>query len=148
MERVLCDPEVMFYSHGTKDPQAVRKWLHGCLENYQNWGFGLWAVTEKDGGEVIGYCGLSSFPDVGGQPETEIGYRLARPFWGRGLATEAAGAVRDYAFGTLNLSRLIALIDARNTASIRVAEKTGFSYEKDVIFQGFADRVYAICRSH
>jgi ribosomal-protein-alanine N-acetyltransferase len=84
---------------------------------------------------------------VGGQAEVEIGYRLARCAWGQGFATEAAAAVRDYGFGTLCLSRLISIIDPRNVASIRVAEKTGLKYEKDVIFQGFADRVYAISRA-
>jgi RimJ/RimL family protein N-acetyltransferase len=147
MDRVFGDPEVMRYSSGIKHPDWVRNWLRRCLEDYhEKWGFGLWAVVEKRSSDVIGYCGLSRFADVGGQPETEIGYRLARTHWGRGLATEAACAVRDYSFGTLSLVRLISIIDPKNIASIRVAEKTGLSYEKDVIFQGFSDRVYAISR--
>lgn len=147
MDRVFGDAEVMRYGTGVKDPEWVRRWLRGCLEDYHaKWGFGLWAVVEKPSRDVVGYCGLSHFPDVGGRPETEIGYRLIRAHWGRGLATEAAGAVRDYGFGTLGLRRLISIIDPKNTASIRVAEKTGLAYEKDVIFQGFADRVYAIER--
>lgn len=71
--------------------------------------------------EVIGYCGLFYFPDIGGQPEVEIGYRLARAFWCQGYATEAARAVRDYSFRVLGLPRLIAMIDPQNTASIRGA---------------------------
>jgi len=96
----------------------------------------------------MGYCGLFYFPDVGGQPETEIGYRLARAYWGRGYATEAARAVRDYAFDTLRLQRLIAMIDPQNGASIRVAEKLGMVYEKEVMFAGYThpDRVYVIER--
>jgi ribosomal-protein-alanine N-acetyltransferase len=147
MDRVFGDPQVMQYSNGIRDPEWVRKWLRGCLEDYhQKWGFGLYAVVEKNAREVIGFCGLSRFPDVGGQPETEIGYRLARAHWGRGFATEAARAVRDHGFEALNLVRLISIIDPRNIASIRVAEKAGLRYEKDVIFQGFADSVYAISR--
>lgn len=145
LERIFCDPEVMRYSSGVKTPQWVRKWLHGCLEDYfQKWGFGLWAVVEKRSHNVIGYCGLSRFEDVGGQPETEIGYRLARDYWGHGFATEAACAVRDYGMGILGFTRLISIIDANNVASIRVAEKVGMRYEKDVLFQGFVDRIYAI----
>jgi RimJ/RimL family protein N-acetyltransferase len=55
-------------------------------------------------------------------------------------------AIRDYAFGTLNLKRLIALIDPGNAASIRVAEKIGLRYEKDVLLEGYShpDRVYAM----
>jgi len=147
MDRVFGDAEVMKFGKGAQSPEWVRKWLCGCLEDYfQKWGFGLWAVVEKDHRETIGFCGLSRFPDVGGSPETEIGYRLARAHWGKGYATEAASAVRDYAFGTLGLSRLISIIDARNPASIHVAEKIGMRFEKDVIFKGCPNRVYAISR--
>jgi RimJ/RimL family protein N-acetyltransferase len=147
MLRIFGDPEVMRFGSGTKDLPWIRDWLVRCLADYHaRWGFGLWAVVHKSQGAVIGYSGLSRFADVGGQPETEIGYRLARDFWGQGLATEAATAVRYYAFGTLNLSRLIALIDPRNLASIRVAQKVGLTYEKEVVFQGFLDHVYAISR--
>jgi ribosomal-protein-alanine N-acetyltransferase len=95
---------------------------------------------------VIGYCGLFFFPDVGGQPEIEIGYRFARSAWGQGYATEAALAVRDYAFTTLGIKRLIAMVDPSNVASIRVVEKTGMHYEKDVMFEGYShpDHVYVI----
>jgi hypothetical protein len=149
MDRVFGDAEVMYYGSGVQSQQWVREWLRGCLDDYQQkCGFGLWAVVEKSGRDVIGYCGLSQFPDVGGQPEIEIGYRLARPYWGRGYATEAARAVRDYGFGTLKLHRLISMIDPGNVASIRVAEKIGLRYEKDVMMKGFThpDRVYAIVR--
>ena len=145
MERVLCDAEVMQYSAGIKAPAEVPKWLAGCLEDYhRKWGFGLWAVVDKSQREVIGYCGLSYFPDVGGQAEVEVGYRVARAYWGKGLATEAALAVRDYAFTTLCLRRLVAMIDPRNVASIRVAEKLGMRFEKQVLFQGFLDHLYVI----
>ena len=149
MDRVFTDAEVMYYGDGVKTREWVRQWLRGWLEDYyQTWGFGMWAVVEKSGREIIGYCGLSRFADRCGPDETEIGYRLARPHWGRGLATEAARAVRDYGFRTLRLPRLIAMIDPRNAASIRVAEKIGLRYEKDVMFEGFThpDRVYAIAR--
>jgi hypothetical protein len=143
MSRVFGDPEVMRYGDGVKDSEWVRRWLRGCLEDYHvKWGFGLWAVIEKRSSSVIGFCGLSRFSDVGGQPETEIGYRLARAFWGRGYATEAAAAVRDYGFGTLNLSRMISIIDPRNAASLRVAEKVGLRFEKEVMFRGTLVHVY------
>jgi [ribosomal protein S5]-alanine N-acetyltransferase len=147
MDRIFGDAEVMGYGRSTQTKEWVRKWLGGCLEDYyRKWGFGLWAVVEKSREQVIGFCGLSRFADVGGYPETEIGYRLARDRWGHGFATEAARAVRDYGFGTLNLPRLISIIDPRNLASIKVAEKTGLHYEKEVIFQGLSSRIYAIDR--
>ncbi len=147
MLEVFGDPEVMRFGRGPQTREWVQGWLRGCLEDYyQKWGFGLWAIVPKPDRRVIGYCGLTRFDDVDGRPEDEIGYRLARAFWGRGLATEAALLVRDYSFGILTLSRLVALIHPDNAASIRVAEKTGLHHEKDVTFRGQLTRLYAIQR--
>jgi RimJ/RimL family protein N-acetyltransferase len=150
MNRVFGDAAVMRFGDGPQSPEWVYDWLSRCFENYrQRSGLGVWAVVEKGSAETMGYCGLFFFPDVGGQPETELGYRLARSYWGRGYATEAARAVRDYAFNTLRLPRLIALIDPQNVASIRVAEKLGMTYEKEVMLADYThpDRVYVIERS-
>ncbi|HEV2972415.1 MAG TPA: GNAT family N-acetyltransferase [Pirellulales bacterium] len=142
---VFGDPEVMRFGQGPKPREWVEKWLKGCLEDYyQKWGFGLWAVVYRPSNAVIGYCGLTLFEDVDGLREIEIGYRLARDCWGQGLATEAARAVRDHALGQLSLRRLIALIDAKNVRSIRVAEKIGLRHEKATVFRGKAVGVYAI----
>jgi len=147
MQRVFGDSEVMHFGPGIQTTQWIQDWLRECLENYcRNWGFGPWAVAEKSRRETIGYCGLFYFPDVAGQPEIEIGYRLARSFWGRGYATEAVFAARDYAFDVLCLPRLIAMIDPQNVASIRVAQKAGMHYEKEVMFEGYThpDHVYTL----
>jgi ribosomal-protein-alanine N-acetyltransferase len=146
MDRVFGDAEVMRFGAGVQSQAWVREWLGRCLERYEQWGFGLWAVVEKSNRNVIGYCGLTHFPDINGRPETEVGYRLARSSWGRGYGTEAARAVRDYALNTLGLGRLIAIIDPENTASIRVAEKIGLRFETEVTLPGYthADRVYSI----
>jgi len=89
---------------------------------------------------------LFFFPDINGQAEVEIGYRLARSTWDQGYATEAAKAVCDYAFTMLGIKRLIAMIDPSNVSSIRVAEKIGMHYEKDVMLEGYShpDHVYVI----
>ena len=149
MNRVFGDPEVMRFGDGVQTRQWVQDWINHRLESYaQKSGIGPWAVTEKSKDEAIGYCGLFYFPDVCGKPEIEIGYRLARAYWGQGYATEAAQAVCDYAFYSLGLSRLVAMVDPQNLASVRVAEKLGLRYEKDVMFDGYThpDRVYAIER--
>ena len=149
MDSVFGDPEVMRFGRGVQTREWVQAWLETCLEHYfQTWGFGPYAVLEQQSQEVIGYCGLFFFPDIDGQAEVEIGYRLALSAWGKGYASEAAKAVRDYAFTALDIRRLIAMIDPSNTASIRVAEKIGMYYEKDVMFEGYThpDRVYAIAR--
>ena len=146
MYRIFGDADIMRFGDGVQTEEWVHGWLIKCLEHYQTWGFGPYAVVNRNSREVIGYCGLSFFPDVGGQPEVEIGYRFARVAWGRGYATEAALAVRNWAFQTLCLKRLIALIDPDNTASIRVAKKLGMHYEREVMFEGYThpDHVYVI----
>lgn len=147
MYSVFGDADVMRFGDGAQTEEWVRSWLRTCLERYYaTWGFGPYAVVERRERGVIGYCGLFFFPDVNGQPEIEIGYRLARSSWGQGYATEAASAVRDFAFGTLGIKRLIAMIDPANTASVRIAEKLGMRYEKEVMFKDYThpDHVYVI----
>jgi RimJ/RimL family protein N-acetyltransferase len=147
MDHVFGDVEVMRFGAGVQTKQWVGEWLRSCLEDYyQKLGFGPWAVVKKDSRAVIGYSGLFYFPDIAGRPEIEIGYRLARRFWGQGYATEAVTAVRDYGFGTLCLPRLIALIDPQNVASIRVAEKAGMRCEGEVMLEGYShpDHVYSV----
>jgi RimJ/RimL family protein N-acetyltransferase len=149
LDQVFGDPEVMRFGDGIQTREWIQSWIYSCREAYEKWGFGPYAVVEKRKREVIGYCGLFFFPNVNGQPEVEIGYRLRRPVWGQGYATEAVCAVRDYAFNHLGMKRLVAIIDPTNVASIRVAEKIGMSYEQDVMFNGYThpDHVYAITRA-
>ena len=146
MMDVFGDAEVMRFGDGVQTREWVEAWLRTCLENYQRRGFGPYAVVEQSTGDVIGYCGLFYFLDIHGQPEIELGYRLRRAAWGQGYATEAARLVRDYAFHTLHIKRLIALIDPDNVPSIRVAEKIGLHYESEVMLEGYdhPDHVYVI----
>ena len=75
---------------------------------------------------------------------TTIGYRLHPSYWGRGIATEAARAVRDHAFNDLRIERVISLIHPENLASRRVAEKNGMAPEKETVFRGFPAIVFGI----
>ena len=147
MYRIFGDATVMRFGDGVQTRQWVGNWIARCLaQYYQQWGFGPYAVVERKHFEVIGYCGLFYFPDINGHAEVEIGYRFVRTAWGYGYATEAATAVRDFAFQTLCLNRLIAMIDPHNHASIRVAEKLGMVYEGEVMFEGYdhPDHLYTV----
>lgn len=103
------------------------------------------AVIVRETGELIGYCGFFH-QVVDDTEEIEIGYRLHPKFWNRGLATEAAQAVRDHGFRDLELPRLISLIHPENAASRRVTEKNGMILEKETVFRGFPTQVFAITR--
>ena len=147
MYRIFGDAEVMRFGDGIQTREWVQGWIRTCLERYyQTWGFGPYAVVEQSSRNVIGYCGLFYFPYLDGQPEIEIGYRLARSTWGQGYATEAALSVRDFAFTTLGIKRLIAMIDPSNAASIRVAEKISMKYEKEVMLESYThpDHIYVV----
>jgi [ribosomal protein S5]-alanine N-acetyltransferase len=91
---------------------------------------GWWAVVETASSRVVGECGLIE-KDVDGHQEIELVYIFASQSWGRGYATEAASALRDYALHQLGLQRIIALIDPNNHASVRVAEKIGMTFESE-----------------
>jgi RimJ/RimL family protein N-acetyltransferase len=148
-QAVFSDPDVMRFGDGPQSLEWTRIWIQMCQQDYyEARGYGPYAVIDRLARALIGYCGLFYFPDVNGTSEIEIGYRLVRSAWGKGLATEAAIAVRDYAFTSLRIKRLISIIDPSNIGSMRVAEKLGMHYEQDVMFEGYThpDLVYSIVR--
>jgi RimJ/RimL family protein N-acetyltransferase len=91
-------------------------------------GYGWWAVEVQATGEFIGFAGLDKVDD--GMPFTgvEIGWRLARSAWGHGYATEAARAVLTYGFDTLNLPEILAVTTATNTRSQAVMRRLGMTH--------------------
>jgi RimJ/RimL family protein N-acetyltransferase len=140
----LCaDPEVMRYI-GEAAPLRRRRAWHALTSMLGHWalrGYGQFAVESKASGAFLGRVGLYA-PDP--WPGTEITWALAREHWGRGFASEAAAAVRDWAFGSLRLSRLVSVIIPENPASIRVAEKVGERFDRDDKIDGTPVRIYAI----
>lgn len=129
---IFSDPEAMRYYPGTKTPSETVEWIEWNLKSYREQGFGLWAVIRKDENVFVGQCGLVMQRDVDGHDEVEIGYSFLRRYWNLGYATEAAESCRDYAFSYLNKDHLVSLIDPRNNASKRVAEKVGMRCEKEI----------------
>ena len=119
------DPEVVRYAEAApvRDLREAREKLEsGPLADYAKYGYGRFAVEDRATGEVIGFCGIKYIPEIG---LPEIGYRLMKSYWGRGLCTEAALACVEYARDDLGIKKLVALIMPENVASIRVAEKLG-----------------------
>ncbi len=103
------------------------------------------AMIMRSNDTLIGYCGFFH-QQVDETNEIEIGYRLHPDYWNQGLATEAATAVRDHAFGDLKLPCVISLIHPDNAASRRVAEKIGMRFERRTVFKGFPTQIFALNR--
>ena len=123
---MLQDREVMYaYEHAFSDQEA-HEWLERQLQRYRTYGFGLWAVTEKDSGAVIGQCGIT-MQDWNGRQVPEIGYLFRRDSWHHGYAIEAARACRDYAFRELAMPMVFSIIRDNNYPSQRVAIRNGMS---------------------
>ena len=128
------DPEVRrYFPEGTLTNAQTKEELDWFIDvYYAKYGFGLWATIHKASGEFIGRCGLIPWT-IEGQKEVEVAYLLAKEYWGQGLGTEVAGAILRYAQEQLHLPRLICLVDPGNLASRRVAEKIGFTFERELL---------------
>lgn len=127
------DPEVTRFIDGPwADPEAHRAFVEDRIRRAYPPGMGYWSVIATDG--FAGWVLLTPL-DLHG-PEVEIGWRLRRAMWGRGLATEAARPVLDHALGRLGLAEVVADIDPANTASLRVAAKLGMRVQGWVPYAG------------
>lgn len=117
--------------------------LQRFMTRYQESGKSLLVAVRKADDTPVGHAGLVQ-QDIDGQPELEVGYWIARPFWGQGYATEAATFWRDYAWRTLLERRLIALIQFGNYGSMKVADKIGMEFERSVTFLGQDVALWAV----
>jgi 16S rRNA (cytosine1402-N4)-methyltransferase len=126
---IFTDPNVMgAFQHEPFTREQMQRWLQRNLDHQHEFGYGLFSVLLKEAGELIGDCGLEQMDDL---HAAELGYDFRSDFWNRGYATEAACAVRDYAFDILQLPQLISLIRVGNLASKRVAEKVGMTLAEE-----------------
>jgi RimJ/RimL family protein N-acetyltransferase len=141
----LCaDDEVMRWLGGTMDRQTAWRHMATLTGHWDLRGFGRWAVELRDTGELAGHVGLW-YPE--GWPAIEIGWAIARPAWGRGIATEAARASLDYAWSEAGLERIIHLIRDDNERSQSVARKLGSApTEESFEFRGVEMTVWEILR--
>jgi len=129
---LYCNPEITKYipdaPRSREEAQEELEWHMYGHPKYPE--LGLWATIHKETGKFIGRCGLLPW-DIDNQHEVEVAYTIAQAYWRQGLGSEAAEAILQYGFQKLSLSRLVCLIEAENTASIKVAEKIGMSFEKE-----------------
>lgn len=146
MAALYADPEVMRFFDGPRTRERAREVIIKSLHLYESLGYYFWATIHRADNRFIGRCGL--LPQVvDGVEECEVAYMIARAYWGRGLATEAARAIKEYGFATYDFPRLISVIAPGNHASVRVAEKNGMRYVTDAEVDGYLDMIYAVDRT-
>jgi RimJ/RimL family protein N-acetyltransferase len=127
---MCADPEVMrFYRQPLGDRAASDAWIDRMRRHNDEHGFAYWAVERAGEAGLIGAVGLSrvSPPRFPFAPAVEIGWRLARPHWGKGCATEAAHAALDDGFARLGLAEIVAFTVPLNERSWRVMERLGMT---------------------
>jgi [ribosomal protein S5]-alanine N-acetyltransferase len=166
LARIYADPQVRrYFPEGTLTHEETREELQWIIDVYYGrYGFGLWATIYKETGEFIGRCGLLPWKVIEGKDgdmaltgggdgtigpagiEVEVAYLLAKEYWGRGLGTEAAQAIVDYAFGQLQMTRLICLFDPENQVSRNIAEKVGLTFERNVEIDGEQSPLYSVSK--
>jgi RimJ/RimL family protein N-acetyltransferase len=140
---MCADPEVMRYvgDRGVLSRDEAWRQMAMLAGHWQLRGFGMWAVEERETGAFVGRVGLY-YPE--GWPDREVAWALARAYWGRGYAAEAARAALEVAFGRLGWPRAISLIDPLNARSVRLAERLGERLEGETTVRGHQVAVYAI----
>jgi ribosomal-protein-alanine N-acetyltransferase len=104
------------------DKETAREVVQGTLEDWGDFGVGLFCIRLLDEDAIIGFCGVRRYPP---EEEWELLYGLLAAYWGHGLAVEASIAALQFAFSRLKVDRIAGLTDPPNAASIRVLQKLG-----------------------
>ncbi len=144
--RMLAHPEVMYFFGRRYSREESVEWIVRQQRRYATDGHGYWLAVERSTGEPVGQVGVMQ-AEVEGLSEASLGYILHRPFWGRGLASEAAAACRDWVFESLQVPRVISLVRPENLPSLAVARRIGLSIERRTIFARYEHFVLTMSRT-
>jgi ribosomal-protein-alanine N-acetyltransferase len=126
---------------GVRDEAGALRYLaEGPRASYAANGFGLWRVERRDGGAVVGMCGLIRRDSL---PHPDLGYAYLPAFRGQGYAVEAGAAVLRHGFDRFGLARILAIVTEANAGSVRVLEKLGMRREGLQVFGEETLAVYA-----
>ena len=127
---IMSDPETMQHYPAPYDEEKTRNWITWNMDNYEKYGFGLWAVVLKETGEFIGDCGIT-LQNIDGEILPEIGYHIHKKYWRRGFAKEAARAVRDWGFRNTQYDIFYSYMKYTNIGSWSTALANGMKKVKE-----------------
>lgn len=135
MHRILGGQDVLRYFPRPELPprERVERMLGRLAQHWDERGYGVWAVTSRAGGELMGRCGLQYLSET---DEVEIDFLLGREFWGRGFATEAGRASLQFGLENLTVDRIVGIVHPENRASRHVLEKLGFTFVEQKSYFG------------
>ena len=146
MYSILSGKDVLRYFPPNPDPitrERAKKMITRILSHWEEHGYGLWAVTLAETGQLLGRCGIQYIPET---DEVEVDFILDREFWGRGYATEAGKASLKYGFDNLDVDEIIGLVHPENIASQRALQKIGMQYIETKEYFGMIVQRYVIER--
>jgi [ribosomal protein S5]-alanine N-acetyltransferase len=142
------DPEcTRFTAFPGKTPEELAQFfIDRAIARYAEGTYGVQGLISKESGELVGMCGIM-VQIVNNKAEVEVGYHLIRRHWGKGYATEATIAFRDYGFENNVADSLVSIIDPKNMASKKVAGRMGMKLVvKNVLFRDEAYNLFRITR--
>ncbi len=137
------DADIMRFIREPQNREESVNWIKLVSSRWQTEKIGFCAIIEKQTEEFVGWCGIWRLKET---DELEIGYAIAKKYWGNGFATEAALKFLQYAFQELKSKKIVAVVRPENTASRRVMEKIGMSFVKTSKFYGQNLAQYAITK--
>lgn len=123
-----ADPEVMQFFPATPSKEQSLAFMERANANIDEYGFGFWAAEILECQSFVGFVGIQRVPyETAFTPAVEIGWRLARLHWGKGLATEAAHGCLKFGFEVANLRQIVSFTAIINRRSYAVMEKLGMT---------------------
>ncbi len=127
-QEMNMDPKVMEFFPNPLNPEQTKEYIQRIKHHFESYGFGLYAVDEKSGGDYIGFIGMQHVRfESFFTPAVEIGYRLIPKFWGKGYASEGGRKCLSFAFQELHLDRIVSFTSTLNTKSERVMQSIGMT---------------------
>ena len=121
-----ADPEVMLHFPNVLNPKESKQSMEKQIAKYAEKGYCYFAVEELSSSKLIGMIGISDKEFQSSfNPSADLGWRLAKEFWGKGYATEGAKRCLKFAFDELQLQRIISIAPHVNSGSIHVMKKIG-----------------------
>lgn len=129
-----ADPEVHKFlgNQPLTHKDQVLEYIGAVQKQYDDYGIGRWIVEDMKTGECLGWSGLKyETSQIDNSKYFDLGYRLKRKHWGKGIATETSEAALDFGFDNLHIKKICAAAHRENQASKTVLEKLGFEHTKD-----------------